>query len=390
MIFIQRFKNIFPTSAHFFCAGFTALFASVYLLDAVRWQRNALYLLLLVWLCSTGIQSIRTLPSHGRMVQGIWYALLGFVGLSFLSMSWDSDVNQEAVWDVGRRSILALLFVSCVASFATQRVWKEWRAIEWLLAAMALAGVLAACIGMWDYYASNQQRLIGIGLQAQPVRTGVMLAIAIIAASTTRALPLWLRGLCLLPLIYALYLTQCRSAMAGLAVAFGVACFCWQPRRTIACGALVITALLIACIGFDVSVDMFGRGLSAREEIWQQVWHKVQAHPWLGYGMTSEHPFTHRYSPLEGSHSHNMYLSQWLYLGLGGMLLFLGIIGAALWHGYHAYKIHIAPLLWLVLACIIALVDFGPLFIGFGVAWMLFWLPLGLVISLPTTSHHSE
>ncbi len=79
-------------------------------------------------------------------------------------------------------------------------------------------------------------------------------------------------------------------------------------------------------------VMLFGRDatLSGRTAIWEEVWHAIVKHPWLGYGFSAFWQGLHGESfqvivalQFVLVHAHNGFLEVWLELGAAGLVLFL-------------------------------------------------------------------
>jgi len=79
-----------------------------------------------------------------------------------------------------------------------------------------------------------------------------------------------------------------------------------------------------------------GEGFSHRFDRWGMAWQGIAKQPWLGQGFGQELP----YLTLIGSEgrSHDAYLAVWLELGLGGLLLFLGMVAQFFRAGWLLYR----------------------------------------------------
>lgn len=119
----------------------------------------------------------------------------------------------------------------------------------------------------------------------------------------------------------------------------------WKPTR--AWGGLgllvLVLGVILAPLLFSTTLERFAipRGdtlFGGREALWQATWNLILDHPWLGVGIgNARHavrPYVLLLRSIGGSESaatHNPVLQVWAETGLPGILLYLGVLGSAVW-----------------------------------------------------------
>ncbi len=135
-----------------------------------------------------------------------------------------------------------------------------------------------------------------------------------------------------------------RGSAISLLVTLLAFCF-WKPTRS--WGLLGLTVLMLGAILapllFTTTLERFAinRGdtlLGGREALWLATWNLILDHPWLGVGIGNARqaliPYVILLRSLGGSESaatHNPVLQVWAETGLAGILLYLGVLGSAVW-----------------------------------------------------------
>ncbi len=228
----------------------------------------------------------------------------------------------------------------CLISYPrTGRVWRAAagrEVIVWLLCA-SLVIMLGSLRFAWasDVSVSSTVRLTGEGNNWLNANTaGVYTASGIIAAVMGRFLRWWLRlGFCVLGL-YVLLLTQSRTAMLALAVAWltNAAVLLYQHRMrrlwiaALACalGVLILPAVIepVTQVGQVDALLRRSQGpsvLSGRAELIDAAVARIADSPAFGFGFMSEE-----------SRFENGYLSWALETGLVGLSAYVALIGIVL------------------------------------------------------------
>lgn len=151
----------------------------------------------------------------------------------------------------------------------------------------------------------------------------------------------WLYGLGSVPVAAAIFLSFSRGALL-LGVPVSLLTLAWlsgSKRVRWAAMALLVVGLLalvpLARTERFASLLNPSQGTTfLRLSLWQAAWDMLRDHPWLGVGLDN---FLYYYGDYIRpgaevdrwlSHPHNWLLDFWLRLGLGGVILFLGLVAA--------------------------------------------------------------
>jgi putative inorganic carbon (hco3(-)) transporter len=138
------------------------------------------------------------------------------------------------------------------------------------------------------------------------------------------------------------------SGSRGSAVSLVVSLlgFCaWKPTRPWGVGGLLVLALgaAVAPLILQTTLERFAvvRGdtmLGGREALWQASWRLILDHPWGGIGIGNAPyallPYVRLLRSMLGHGRavvHNPVLTVWAETGILGILLYLGVLGSALW-----------------------------------------------------------
>lgn len=108
-------------------------------------------------------------------------------------------------------------------------------------------------------------------------------------------------------------------------------------------GGIIIILLFFSQVGADKFQNLFkingATSTNARVQIWQTSWLMIKDHPIAGIGLNNFEKVYREYvpkvvfPPLEwlAPHSHNLYLSLWLEMGILGLASFLILVGIAIY-----------------------------------------------------------
>lgn len=231
----------------------------------------------------------------------------------------------------------------------------------------------------------------GLGDLKYPVIAGLYYSIFVIILSQRLvAVPhrAWQAGLILLGIaglcLYVL-LTFTRNAWIATLTA-GLCLLLLSPGRAartlLIAGAVVLLGMLII-FWPEVRNEWLVRGASRRDLIWLS-WLERLPNFWLwGEGPGKAFDFTY---PWSGSvdHAHSLYLQLWYQLGLPGITLFIVFLGCLLHKGWHLRQQPVARLglALLILAMTAMLADVHAVFLRPNHYWVMFWLPVGILIGL--------
>jgi putative inorganic carbon (hco3(-)) transporter len=141
---------------------------------------------------------------------------------------------------------------------------------------------------------------------------------------------------------------------------------------------LIVLGLFIMPHIFTTTIERFlvTRGdtvLGGREAIWLATWQLIQRQPWTGVGIGNAPlivtPLVRLMRSIGGESTsiHNPVLAIWAETGLPGLLLYLGILGSAVWTFAKTY-IYYKSQKSLILLSYLLLV--GSIFIGYILSWI--------------------
>jgi len=238
-------------------------------------------------------------------------------------------------------------------------VWKcpqEWRDIVRIIAVWTASGLTAAGIGLYQFATGQTIPAEGVhrvaGLYSSPNHLALflervipLLAVMTLSGPNSRREQAhgarWGYGLALAVILTALYLTYSRAAWllalptsllflelvgvggrrrwmwAGIGLAIGVFSILWWR-----------TGRLALLLDLDRGTGML------RLQLWRATLDMIAAHPLLGIGLGNfQFAYPHYMRPTAWSeplqyHAHNVFLDFAAFLGLGGPVLFIGLLAA--------------------------------------------------------------
>src|SRR5579883_3243348 len=239
--------------------------------------------------------------------------------------------------------IAGVLILCCAAVALLGVLGTDWKGLEWAplrLAAAKLPHVISSV-------QTSQQTSNGFHPNEVGGTLGMLLPLAISAVffSSRRRFIWWGALLVLLASGSVMVLTQSRSAMAGLAVAFGLIIMLRYRLRLRWLLALLVSAaigLLLLWVRLQPLLLRFiwSTGNSApgvRLEVWQRSLELIRMFPLTGMGLNTLPVVAPVLAPVFSwppdqalPHAHDLYLQTALDLGLPGLVAFAWILVAAL------------------------------------------------------------
>lgn len=335
--------------------------------------------------------------------------------------------------------ILLLYLPALVLAFSRRaRVWRElWPLpvfrvflvlLLWALASLSwghvprpsnevgrLISVFAFVMG-WHAYTSGETPRIrdlllaaGLGIGAcavyycisfviTPVQDGRIvgegtIATANYAAALMGVVALWLsqldladrrwsiaRYVAMAVLLLFVGLTQTRSVWLALALTIMLMPL-WQRARAHRWLAVTMAVLAAVMLLWPASM-LTERGTSLRPELAAQSMHLIAQHPLLGLGQGA--PISLLVNGAAYTHTHNLLTQVTVELGLPGLLLTVAMWLMIGWQGWR-HRASLAGRLVLTLwvyASVVLQFDMPQMLDSPRPAWLLIWLPLGLVLGL--------
>ena len=278
-----------------------------------------------------------------------------------------------------------------------------------------LISVFAFVLGWYAYTAGDATRIrqlllaagLGIGACAiyycisfviAPVEDGRIvgegtIATANYAAALMGVVALWLSQLdladrrwsvaryaAMFVLLLFVGLTQTRSVWLAVALAVMLMPL-WQPGRAYRWIAVTILAMAALMLLWPASL-LTERGTSLRPELATQAMHLIVQHPLLGLGQGA--PISLLVNGATYTHTHNLLTQVTVELGLPGLLLTIAMWLMLGWQGWRhrdSLQGRLVLTIW-VYASVVLQFDMPQMLDSPRPAWLLIWLPMGLVLGL--------
>lgn len=182
-------------------------------------------------------------------------------------------------------------------------------------------------------------------------------------------------------------LTHTRSVWLALALVI-VAMPLWQPGRRYRALAVGIAVLAVVMMLWPASMLM-ERGTSLRPELFQQAMHLIVQHPLLGQGQGA--PISLIVNGAAYTHTHNLLTQTTVELGVPGLLLTVAMWLMIAWQGWRhraTLQGRLVLAIW-VYASVVLQFDMPQMLDSPRPAWLLIWLPMGLVLGLGWRERHT-
>lgn len=192
-------------------------------------------------------------------------------------------------------------------------------------------------------------------------------------------------------LFVAILLTQSRGPL--FSIIFALAPLTLLLKRLHRKDWLIIGIILVAIAlamvlssGYDVLLTRIQDSYSQsfiRFGIWENALNHVQQKPWFGWGFGQEIDFVNEIGQRVHT-THSLYFASLLKGGFVGGALLLAVIIYAFYMGWQQIKAHQPLEASMFLFIVMFYTTQGMFVIGNpGTSWVLFWLPLALVMALP-------
>jgi O-antigen ligase len=280
--------------------------------------------------------------------------MLGFLAWGTVTLLWTTNpsVSASALQAYALRLVLFLLLVPNIV--------RTQENLEGLMTTLAVGGwaLMLASVGtvLVEGYRPGTRFAV---LEANENAVGILFLLALSGVLWRATQPSkahkWLRiSLATAFLLLSMALTAI-SGSRGSAISFLVviwAFWVWKSTRRWATAGLLM--LIVAAVGapsiFRTTLDRFAWGLGygllgGREALWKAAWVLIGQHPWRGvgvgnapYAVLSELGTFMSVADLERAAIHNPVLAVFAETGILGILLYLGVLGSAVWSVWHRYR----------------------------------------------------
>ena len=290
--------------------------------------------------------------------------------------------DARRVWAFALGSVCTLVF-----AVAVQGVCRDLAGRRRVATLLIWAGAVNAgwAIGRGVLLGTIAPQLLGWGITHHPI-LGASVMSACLLTGLVRLLTepgrRWAYGAAVVVMAIFILLTESRGplvavCLGALVVGFGGVWWRW-----------VAGALAAGVAGFFVEPAgwrahqlgvLFDRGMHHRVEIWERTLELVRQRPWFGHGLAADLDLPGLTFP------HDLFLGVLFYSGLVGLAFFAvlaWVVTARLLRMDGSDRLWMAAL-W-VSALVSGLTDLGQITKGPGALWLIFWLPVGLVLAYPT------
>ncbi len=373
-------------AAFFYCL----LLAGFYLSPGLKLLSSYFYILIVGFIVTLNRQKIFNLfVSIGFRVVFI-YALY-----YCLSVLW--SVGEEASIDYVyyiRHAVYILVFLGLTIGITLKHPNSSiviCHAVFWPAAFSAFVSII------WFYYASSGASLFSVHLDRlqyygaqgnNPVEGATIYGAAFllgymgIAHQRKHDGIYWLALLSLFIILGSVILTQSRGPILALFLSLLVSLAVTRSRKM---AALLLSLMLVALACFvgseAIVLDMIQRGDSKHFEIYYKGVAKIKEALIFGHGAATS-PHVVLADGITYPHLHNLYIAAAFWGGITGLVLLLSII---VWAGYQIRYLIIKRqyMLWHILllyGCLCGLTDQKVAFNHPDTLWMIFWLPLGIMM----------
>lgn len=327
----------------------------------------------------------------------VWQLGMALCGLSLVSVVW-SEADLEGYFDAVREALILALFLTGATVLAFRRQLDERWVVGLVVVAAGGSGLVVLALSGQPWMSwGNGDRLIGLGWTAKnPNVVGSLYGAAAIAAVATalrgQALG-WRIGALAIAVICVtcVVMSGSRTAMLGLvAAAFA---FAFAANWRVVVGVLLGFGGVFAALqltGVTSIEGLIARGGSSRLEIWWHTLPMILERPWFGAGSAAGYVVV----PPDGvSHQkvHNVFVGTAFHLGSLGLSVLVLLTARVLWSALRrAIAGQAEYLAALTFGCAVLGANGHTLVDQPQVSWIVFWLPVMLLVQRECADRASE
>lgn len=336
----------------------------------------------------------------------IFVLACAFLLFNALSVFWSLNVDSERVFQ--KIKVAPFLYVSMLGCvFLVRKYPLLWRVFMDLFLMSAIISSFLLLIYsvpiMLDYYSGarsgpNVWRLEGWGKAQNSNQAGLLYGVALLCL-------IFLKNHMIEVLhkpIFRAFSILCVAAAFVLALSRGayLAFFCCtiliislkvfiSVENKIPLLRFLIILVALAVLGFftfpDITTYMVERGTTGRFEIWMSAFHTISQHPFIGSGVGTKYtyPIYDGQKIFMASHEHSLYMSTLRQVGVSGFFLFMSLV-LLVWFNSVKYALRTGDYSLLILisfGLFFGLVDFGGYYITLSNEWIVFWIPLAVLVA---------
>jgi len=322
----------------------------------------------------------------GSWKHPVFLALAAYMGWLLLSGFWSTPLDWFLL---GQKVTIALYLIAYIA-ITYYLVAQRGDLFERMLQVCTLVAAASALYGIVHFYSANPfpgTRLEGTGSLTNSNEFAAVYGVyAILAANfALRCEDIACKTLFVLAVAIVIcfaWFGQSRTVLFGLLVTLWVLTLTTLKEKkalVLMLPVFLITAL--ALVFQDTTEGAWQRGLGLRPQIWAALWQQALATPLAGHGLIS--PVAVEVDGKLYQNAHSAYLQVFWQGGIIGLGLFLGLLVTALRHAWRlgTERGDYVILSLFVFAAIAFTTDMDTLIARPREQWLLFWLPLALLVS---------
>jgi O-antigen ligase len=351
---------------------------------------NSHYRYFAIFLAAPGlfvfVGGIRELWGHP-----VFQAMAAYMFYLLLSGLWSDPLDW---YRLGQKFTISIYLLSFIAITHFLVSWDR-SLYERMLQLCILIAAVAALISIVVFYRENPfpgARLEGIGSLTNVNEFsnlyGVCALLAVGFARRTQSLQYRaLFAMAIGVFISFAWFGQSRTAFVSIIIALSASVILMsKERRALYAAILAGLVVALALIFHDSAEQAFVRGAGLRPQIWAAIWEEAKSTPIVGHGFISEVSVAGGKRVFETVH--NAYLQVFWQGGVIGLGLFLLMLVAAFHHawlwGRQRGEFTIFCMFLFVASTMMTGVD--TLIERPRDQWMLFWLPLALLLAYQSTT----
>ena len=333
----------------------------------------------------------------------IMVASAAYLAWFWCSVWWSAGASAEDAVLFARDGLVILAFLGSTVVLARRRPTffpRLLRALCWV------AGVAAVLSIAWYYVAgSPNDRVWGLGIDGYPTNSAMVYGFAFLVAlyaglrnAKTRGQRLAFIAVLTTTLAFIIA-AEARGAIVALVASLLLVGLLRRQKPIVIGVPLLIAAFFALHFSGAISThDLISRGMTERDVLWTRALERSETAPWLGYGIADPQTFPITPEPQlvpdrqtkcvwpECTHPHNLLLSHQVTGGLPAVGALLVVL--SLWLATSIRLIHRDGdyLLFslLVFVVVSGLVELKVFLRPLDIAWLYFWLPIGLASAAET------
>ena len=326
--------------------------------------------------------------------------LLAYMLYLLCTAFWAAEMDW---YRLGQKATISVYLVTLLAITCYLVNWNA-RLFERFIRFLVLLAAFAAACNMIYFYADAENlfpttRLWLHGSLTNPnefsniygVFAILAMGWALRAESLAKALP---GGLAALMALLLIWLGQSRTAFIALLLALLALTLLSSRGRRLThwiIGLVSIAGLSLALLMPEVIEEAMLRGTSFRPEIWLEIWRHALEAPLFGHGLTPKVAVQFENVRLFET-AHNAYLQVFWQGGLLGLGLFLAVLASALRLAWQlgSQEGDMTILCILLFTMMVMLTGVDTLIERPRDQWILFWLPISLLLATESREHVNE